>query len=450
MNHQNRFDDLLTLFVDGELAPSEQQEFDHLLDQNPDWKKQAQEEKRLVELMRQIPKAKAPVNLMQAVLENVHDVQPVVSAPSPAPTKKKNNLLVIGFATAAAAALVLGAVTTMFMSGGDDGGDDRTVAKTEVKQDATRRMAAPAKQAGRVVLPEAEVSETTTSPGSSGAQRQDIDQDGDRDLVIAAAPSYDIGNDAKTIPADTFGGASPASQAFSSTKTDSQTSLFEQVPKDEKEEKLPNTFFAMDSPDRTNTAFDYGNSDRQSEELAYSYGTTSSAPTTLMSKLDSLEAVNEGELDTQTKNQQKGIEVASFETFMDWMKENKGSFLFYTPDQEVAFEVSQSADHFIAQFKAKTEEQEKGNLPRKKLALRSMPLQEEVKQTPTPIPPNAKSGYILFHFRSKKEAEYALQQMKQVTGEGVKNLDLDKAVLVDQPDGVRLVIPYQLLEIDGE
>lgn len=442
MNNQDRFDELLTLFVDGELAPTEHEEFNLLLEQNPEWKKQAHEEKQLVELMRQIPKAKAPVNLMQSVLENVHDVQPV-NSPEPTPERKKSHkLLIIGFATAAAAALVLGAVSTMLMSGGD-GGEERTVAMVEIKPEAPRQMAA-----GRLGSPVAEIDEATMSPESSRSSLQDIDLDGDLDVEIASAASYGLGNDGKTIAADSFN-APPEPQAPASAGREIKTSLFEQASQDEEDEKLPSDFFAMDSPDRSNTASDYGNFDPRSEELAYSNSPTSSEPATFMSRVDSLEAVNVGELDRETKDQQKD-QIASFEYFMGWMKDNKGKFLFYTPDQEVAFEVSKSADDFIARFKAKTDGQGKEVASGKKLALRSMTMQEEAKETPTPIPPNAKSGYVLFHFRSKKEAEYALQQMKQVTGDGVKNLDLDKAVLVDQPDGVRLVIPYQLLEIDGE
>jgi hypothetical protein len=451
MKNQERFDELLTLFVDGELAPTEQEEFNLLLEQNPEWKKQAHEEKQLVELMRQIPKAKAPANLMQSVLENVHDVQPV-NSPEPTPGKKKSHkLIVIGFATAAAAALVLGAVSTMLMSGGD-GGEEITVAKAEIKQEAPHqiagRMAAPAKEQLRLDSPVAEVDEATVSSEISKSSLQDIDLDGDLDIVVASAPSYDIGNDGKAIAANSFN-APPEPRAPYSAGREIKTSLFEQASQDEEDEKLPSDFFAMDSPDRSNTASDYGNFDPRSEELAYSNSPTSSEPATFMSKLDSLEAVNESELDRQTRDQQ-GEQIASFEYFMGWMKDNKGKFLFYTPDQEVAFEVSKSADDFIARFKAKTDGQGKEVASGKKLALRSMTMQEEAKETPTPIPPNAKSGYVLFHFRSKKEAEYALQQMKQVTGDGVKNLDLNKAVLVDQPDGVRLVIPYQLLEIDGE
>ncbi len=69
MKTRERFEELLPEFVSGELSADELVEFNRLVADRPDWREEANEEKALVELMRNAPRVKAPANLLSSAKE---------------------------------------------------------------------------------------------------------------------------------------------------------------------------------------------------------------------------------------------------------------------------------------------------------------------------------------------------------------------------------------------
>lgn len=103
---------------------------------------------------------------------------------------------------------------------------------------------------------------------------------------------------------------------------------------------------------------------------------------------------------------------ATFDEFDQWMRRNRAQFLFYTSVRRTAFS------------------------------------EETNVKTPVPLPSatgeNPFTGFLVYYFKSAKQADEILGRLPGLQGEGLRDMGLANAELVAQPDGVRLIIPYRM------
>jgi hypothetical protein len=81
MNPRDRFDELVGDYAEGALAPADRAEFEALCAAHPEWRAEAEDERRLVESLRAMPQVAAPAGLLAGALKKARTAEVVEVAP---------------------------------------------------------------------------------------------------------------------------------------------------------------------------------------------------------------------------------------------------------------------------------------------------------------------------------------------------------------------------------